>query len=152
MDHASQNTCKMNNINMLQAGNCSVAMLVEAIKTAMHLIRHFRSNAQAVSHSWIQKIPRNTFKRVCRTSNHFLLNSSGQRMHPSSCLIQERSAFVWSKNSVNKSIWRNRAVVIRGVKIMRKKSNKCTYRFLGHIFHEKFDSSRLEIYVNLVNR
>lgn len=28
MDHASQNTCKMNNINMLQAGNCSVAMLV----------------------------------------------------------------------------------------------------------------------------
>lgn len=33
-----------------------------------------------------------------------------------------------------------------------KKSNKCTYRFLGHIFHEKFESSRLEIYVNLVNR
>lgn len=33
MDHASQNTCKMNNINMLQAGNCSVAMLVVAIKT-----------------------------------------------------------------------------------------------------------------------
>lgn len=47
MDHASQNTCKMNNINMLQAGNCSVAMLVVAIKTAMHLIRHFRSNAQS---------------------------------------------------------------------------------------------------------
>lgn len=53
MDHASQNTCKMNNINMLQAGNCSVAMLVVAIKTAMHLIRHFRSNAQALSHSRI---------------------------------------------------------------------------------------------------
>lgn len=34
MDHASQNTCKVNNINMLQAGNCSVAMLVVAIKTA----------------------------------------------------------------------------------------------------------------------
>lgn len=55
MDHASQNTCKMNNINMLQAGNCSVAMLVVAIKTAMHLIRHFRSNAQALSHSRIKK-------------------------------------------------------------------------------------------------
>lgn len=59
MDHASQNTCKMNNINMLQAGNCSVAMLVVAIKTAMHLIRHFRSNAQALSHSRIKKIQEN---------------------------------------------------------------------------------------------
>lgn len=103
MDHASQNTCKMNNINMLQAGNCSVAMLVVAIKTAMHLIRHFRSNAQALSHSRIKKKSKKTFKRVCPTSNHFL-KSSGQRMHPSSCQKLEKSAFVLSKNSVNKSI------------------------------------------------
>lgn len=57
----------------------------------------------SITFSNLKKKSKKTFKRVCPTSNHFL-KSSGQRMHPSSCQKLEKSAFVLSKNSVNKFI------------------------------------------------
>lgn len=101
MDHASQNTCKVNNINMLQAGNCSVAMLVVAIKTASNTSLPVKCTS-SITFSNLKKIQENI--QACVSDKQSFSQEFWAKNAPISCQKLEKSAFVLSKNSVNKSI------------------------------------------------